>query len=485
LQRLQLRTLLSCSNLTEVKLEIFSEVLKETQSHCTPAGSETNRDKLNEILPPSQEMLPKRKMSDSLLHAVIPIGSNPEVQLKYVSSVGGARLGRLLQDMDYFAAVVIYKHILNPLQTDSKGLSAHLVVTGRMDHVHLKESIKEDLDVVLVGHVTYVGKSSAEVGVRLDQLEKDGSRRNVLEARFVMVSKDAATGLRSAPLNPLLLETLEEQYIFSKGKENLNRRAKEVEDSLFFQPPSQEENELIHKMFLSTIDHKERSFSARIKPDNSNWMGTSKLKSVMLCEPEHKNDYNVVFGGLIMEKCVDLACINTYHYCKSANVPVCTHIDDVVFKRSVNIGDLLFFHSQVVFTHENKIQTRVSAEIMDKDTQKLKLSNVLQMTFELPQVVPSVIPMSYHEAMAYLTGRRHFLLGLEKSGILEEGMANKLALEGKSYQPTWFDRSSTCSIGDEKCYKSVAQQILQKEAFVKSTELSAEIQAAASEEGRS
>merc|ERR1711874_483780 len=71
-------------------------------------------------------------------------------------------------------------------------------------------------------------------------------------------------------------------------------------------------------------------------------MGDSKLKSVMLCEPEHKNDYNVVFGGLIMEKCVDLACINTYHYCKSANVPVCTHIDDVVFLKSVNIGDLLF-----------------------------------------------------------------------------------------------------------------------------------------------
>ena len=429
LQRLQLRTLLSCSNLTEVKLEIFSEVLKETQSHCSPAGSDTNRAKLMEILPQSQELLPPRRMSDSLLHALIPIGSNPEVQLKYVSSVGGARLGRLLQDMDYFAAVVVYKHIVNPLQTDGQGLSAHSVVTARMDHVNLKQSIKEDLDVVLVGHVTWVGNSSAEVGVRLDQLEKDGSRSNVLEARFVMVSRDAATGTRSAPLNPLVTETLEEHYIFSQGKENIGRRAKAMQDSLFFQPPSQEENELIHKMFLSTIDHKERSFSARIKPKNSNWMGDSKLKSVMLCEPEHKNDYNVVFGGLIMEKCVDLACINTYKYCKSAHVPVCTQIDDVVFLKSVNIGDLLFFHSQVVFTHENKIQTRVSAEIMDKDTHKLKLTNVLQLTFELPSVVPSVIPMSYHEAMAYLTGRRHFLLGLEKSGVLEEGMATKLALE--------------------------------------------------------
>ena len=99
------------------------------------------------------------------------------------------------------------------------------------------------------------------------------------------------------------------------------------------------------------------------------------------------------------------------------------------FLKSVNIGDLLFFHSQIVFTHENKVQTRVSAEILDKESYKLKLTNVLQLTFELPSAVPSVIPMSYHEAMAYLTGRRHFILGLEREGILEEGMAQKMAVE--------------------------------------------------------
>ena len=32
----------------------------------------------------------------------------------------------------------------------------------------------------------------------------------MVQARFVMVSRDAATGSRSAPLNPLVTETLEE-----------------------------------------------------------------------------------------------------------------------------------------------------------------------------------------------------------------------------------------------------------------------------------
>ena len=55
-----------------------------------------------------------------------------------------------------------------------------------------------------------------------------------------------------------------------------------------------------------------------------------------------------------------------------------------------------------------------------------------------------------------------------------------IIVQGTSYQPTWFERSSTCNIGDEKCNKSVAQQILQKEVFVKSTEAPA-----VSEGGRS
>ena len=104
-QRLPLRTLLSCSSLADVKLEIFSEVLAETKSHCSAVDSQTDRSRLLEILPKCQDVLPPRKMSDSLLHALIPMGTDPQVQLKYISSVGGARLGRLLQDMDYFAAV--------------------------------------------------------------------------------------------------------------------------------------------------------------------------------------------------------------------------------------------------------------------------------------------------------------------------------------------------------------------------------------------
>ena len=166
--------------------------------------------------------------------------------------------------------------------------------------------------------------------------------------RFVMASRDAATGTRAARLNPLNLTTPEEKMLFALGDKSIALRAKKHGDTLFEHPPTGEENRLIHKMFLSTIDHKARTFSARKKPDNSEWMTDSKLKSVLLCEPKHRNYYNLVFGGLIMEKCMDLALTNTYNYTGCEAAPKCTHVDDVLFLRPVEIGDLLFFHSQVV-----------------------------------------------------------------------------------------------------------------------------------------
>ena len=65
---------------------------------------------------------------------------------------------------------------------------------------------------------------------------------------------------------------------------------------------------------------------------------------------------------------------------------------------------------QICYTEDDKIQVRVSAEVLDPSTGKLNLTNVFQYTFETREEdVPRIIPKTYHEAMLYLEGRRHFL----------------------------------------------------------------------------
>jgi hypothetical protein len=87
-----LRNLITPLASNPIQVKLFTEVLEDAQRH-TCAGGQC-REFLSSIVPPSQDSLPSRTMEDSLTHALIPIGSNPDVRLKYTSHIGGARLGR-------------------------------------------------------------------------------------------------------------------------------------------------------------------------------------------------------------------------------------------------------------------------------------------------------------------------------------------------------------------------------------------------------
>ena len=39
------------------------------------------------------------------------------------------------------------------------------------------------------------------------------------------------------------------------------------------------------------------------------------------------------------------------------------HMDDILFKAPVEVGNLLYFNSQICYTQDQYVQTRVSAEV--------------------------------------------------------------------------------------------------------------------------
>ena len=56
--------------------------------------------------------------------------------------------------------------------------------------------------------------------------------------------------------------------------------------SLIRQPPSELERLIIHEQFIRTVDWKGMSFKSRTKPENAVWMSDSKLKNLIVCQPE-------------------------------------------------------------------------------------------------------------------------------------------------------------------------------------------------------
>jgi len=374
-----------------------------------PAGYQGARIKLQEqikSLPQSQSELPARRMSDSFEHSVIPLGSDRKLRDKYMTHMNSIRIGRLLEDMDIFAVYLVFKHI-NLTRTDTVQ-SPFSIVTALVDRIGVTQKIEADQDVKLSGHVTWVGRSSAESTLHVHQM-RDKQWEKVMEARFVIVARDALNR-GSVVINPLVAETAEEKALLIKGQGHAAARRGKAKDSLFQSPPSEEEKAIIHDFFIRTVDHTAKTFKARVKPEHSVWMEDAKLKNVIICQPENRNVFNKIFGGFIMRQSFELAWACAYVH-GGKRRPYIQYMDDILFEKPVEVGSLLYFNSQVAYTHGNYVQVRVGAEALDPNTKSLQSTNVFHYTFLLrgDEPAPTIIPKTYHEAMMYLNARRHFL----------------------------------------------------------------------------
>jgi len=387
-------------------LEDFAKIVGASNKYAA-GNQQQGREYLYKYLPASQDELPNRTMADSYDTAIIPLSSDLAMREKYMTFHNSVRIGRLLEDLDIFAVCLCYRHIKNPKQVE--GLpSPYSIVTALVDQIDISEvPLRHNADIRLRGHLTWVGKTSMEATMEVDQKDPELNEwQTFTKARFVMVSRDPMNK-GSAIVNRLVAETDEEKNLFQKGEENKQMRLRTQSQSLMRQPPSESERLVIHEQFLRTTDWKSMSFKSRIKPENSVWMEDAKLKNMFICQPENRNRYNKIFGGFLMRLAVELAWANCYVYSKG--LPILSHVDDIIFRKPVEIGSLLYFSSQVVFTQGHYVMLRVSAEVVHPESGTHDLTNVFHFTLRADKPVPEVIPRSYQEAMLYLDGRRHFL----------------------------------------------------------------------------
>lgn len=91
----------------------------------------------------------------------------------------------------------------------------------------------------------------------------------VLEAVFVMVARNPLTN-KSALVNGLEATTPEEQRVLSTSQLHQNQRKQMSKESLLKVAPNESERQLIHDMFLDTLDPRASTFKIRVKPEGKN-----------------------------------------------------------------------------------------------------------------------------------------------------------------------------------------------------------------------
>uniref|UniRef100_A0A8D0F9K2 Acyl-CoA thioesterase 9 n=1 Tax=Strix occidentalis caurina TaxID=311401 RepID=A0A8D0F9K2_STROC len=357
------------------------------------------RKALHTLLAKRQEDLPPRRMKDSYLEVILPLGSQPEIREKYLNVHNSVRFGRILEDLDSLGGMY-----LCPCK-ECTNVSDLSPVTSNVCLVDLcKKIIYPDCDIKFTGNVSWVGRTSMEVKMHMLQLH-DGDYSPVLDATFVMVARDPENK-RPAFVNPLVPESPEEEEIFKQGELNKLKRIDFSTASLLKMAPTAEERKIIHDIFLNTLDTRTVSFRSRKLPPNSVWMEDAKLKGLQICHPQERNIFNRIFGGFLMRKAFELGWATACSYGSSR--PFIVSVDDIMFQRPVEVGSLLLLSGQVCYTEKNYIQVRVHSEVYDADTREHQTTNIFHFTFISENEIPQVVPKTYGESMLYLDGKRHF-----------------------------------------------------------------------------
>ncbi|KAG0021252.1 hypothetical protein BGZ80_002782 [Entomortierella chlamydospora] len=340
---------------------VTSWIDKLASKHGSPASHFGNIDTTKKY---QKRELIQKSMQDSYTEIIMPFKSDKTLLEEYINEGGTLRNGKIMEDLDAMAGAIAYKHA-DDGKPDSSPLT---MVTASVDRIDLLKPLGV-ADIRLCGHVSYVGNSSMEIFMKMEEINSEAPEKpgdTILVARFTMVARDTITG-KAAQVNPILLKNDTEKTLFQIGDDHKARKRLASDASLTRFPPTQEERVLIHDLYLEYTEY-ENPQSKIKKPSNVEWMSDTKMSAVHIMQPQDRNIH-----------------------------------DKAVYSEG---GD------------QRSFQVMVQADILDLHKRTRETTNTFWFTFSDPvNATPRIMPKTYAESMLYIEGRRRKLIGNHMAGV--------------------------------------------------------------------
>jgi acyl-coenzyme A thioesterase 9 len=324
---------------------------------------------------------------------VLPFSTDSDLARRFLARdsemVGNIRFGKLLETLDKVAenTALAYVHRFYP---DAR------VVTAAVDSIVLRNPADTRHDLVFSAQINHVGKSSMEVGIRVECLGAGSS--HLATCYFTMVARSTDIGeARSLALPPLKYENELDQKRYHKAEQ----RRKAYREGL---AKAEEMPTLDEYLFLKKL-HKEQEaegFSGLRARD-------LVLESNLRAYPEQENVPKTVFGGYLIRKAYELAALAADMVTSDRAVPCL--VNRINFNQPVLLGDQLKFIARVVYTGKTTITVQSDIERFSRSGSKA-LSNSCLFTFRnvgddmQPQPVPFIYPVTYAEDARLLNAYR-------------------------------------------------------------------------------
>ena len=337
-------------------------------------------------------MTPERTSATKRLR----FGTDPALRRRFMVTDepvrANLRVGLLLEVLDKLAeeTSLSYLHRFAP--------QAH-VVTAAMDDLEVRSAPDVDRDMLLHARVNYVGSTSMEVGIRIEQDEQP--RRHIASCYFTMVARQNDRGV---VVRPLSYETPEAQRRSARAQD---RRAQARGTQRGYdaspEPPTLEEYRLLHDLHRASDDPAAHPLLAHDLVTGG-WERTY---------PEYENVPQTIFGGYVIHRAYMYAHLCAEMVADQRALLVSSNRID--FYQPVRMGDKLHFESQITYTGTTSLAVETSITRISRDRTVTALSNNCLFTFvnvdaELRRLpVPPIYPRSFSEDAKYLAARRRHL----------------------------------------------------------------------------
>lgn len=298
---------------------------------------------------------------------------------------GNLRFGLTLEILDALAEDTALSYV-RQFHPDAR------VVTAAIDGIRVLAPADVTRDLLFLARVNYVGRTSLEVGIRVEQ--DSDPPRHIASCYFTMVARQGEASVEIPPLE--YGDDLER----SRLREALERReANKLRQREAHEPPSREEFELLRAL------RREQHLS-----DGGLLARDLVASSWERVYPEQENVPQKIFGGYVVNRAYELASIHAESV--SSHRPVVAAVNRINFLRPVRIGDILRFTSKIIYTGRTSIAVDTRIERIGREHTVVDLSNDCMFTFVnvdddlRPQPVPRIYPTSHDEDTAYLAAYR-------------------------------------------------------------------------------
>ncbi|GAX82172.1 hypothetical protein CEUSTIGMA_g9600.t1 [Chlamydomonas eustigma] len=332
-----------------------SRFQQQHQGHYTPITKQLWLDRIASVSKQASitQGMPLTHKPPEVTSVTYPFSSNSELKELYRNPWNYIRIGCILEDLDSLAGNVAFQHCAQP------GSPAPLLVTASVDEIQLHRQINIEKDVQVTGRVVWTGTSSLDIQMQLWQ-EPDPISHHIhhihqypmvaMVALFSFVHLDPVSK-RPAPLVQLLPQSDQDRELTAQRQAlaDARRASRQAQAS-----GSKVLVPLEARKWMTPLLNEARVLKElpALSRHDAVPISHSSLENTFVTQPQHQNMHGRVFGGFLMRRAYELAFATAYMFLGGR--PSFIKVDEVSFKRPVDIGDLLRLRSRILHTTTNR-----------------------------------------------------------------------------------------------------------------------------------